>query len=156
MKRTYILLAAVLASALGATAVAGAGDASGAAPSARAAGVKVELRHTRLGSILTTSRGLTVYEFTRDHTGEDSCMKIHDCAKAWPPLLTSGKPLAGPGVSASLLSSIRLPDGAEQATYAGHALYGYIGDSPGSTGYVGVNAFGGLWYALSASGNAVK
>jgi predicted lipoprotein with Yx(FWY)xxD motif len=154
MKRTYILLSLVLASVAGGSAVA---SANGGAPDARAsAAAKLELRHTHLGSILTTSAGFTVYEFTRDHTGEDSCMKIHACTKTWPPLQTSGKPLAGPGVNAALLSTIRLADGAQQVTYAGHALYTYVGDSSGSVGYVGVEAFGGNWDALSAPGHAVK
>ena len=44
-----------------------------------------------------------------------------------------------------------------QVTYAGHPLYTYTGDSgPGKTSYVGVKAFGGAWYALNASGGAVK
>ncbi len=154
MKRTYILLSVVLASVAGGSPVAGA---TGGAPDARAsAATRLELRHTRLGSILTTSAGFTVYEFTRDHTGEDACVKIHDCTKTWPPLQTSGKPLAGAGVNAALLSTIRLAGGVQQVTYAGHALYTYVGDSVGSIGYVGVAAFGGNWEALSASGHAVR
>jgi len=151
-KRAYILLGAVLASAASGSAMASAG-----VPRARtAAAAKVELRHTRLGSILTSVSGLTLYEFTRDRGSEDSCVKIKECAKFWPPLRTSGKPLAGPGVKASLLSTTALPGGSRQVTYDGHALYTYTGDSSGSTGYVGANAFGGFWYALSASGHAVK
>jgi hypothetical protein len=74
----------------------------------------------------------------------------------WPALETSGKPTAGSGVKASLLSSIRISGGARQVTYDGHALYTYSADSRGSTAYVGVSAFGGSWYAVSAAGHAVK
>jgi predicted lipoprotein with Yx(FWY)xxD motif len=157
MKRTHTLLAGVLAGAASGLAIAGPtiASAQGGAPQARAAGAaKVELRHTRLGSILVSASGFTVYDFTRDRGEEDSCVKIHGCTKAWPPLETSGTPVAGPGVRSSLLSSIRLPNGARQVTYAGHALYTYAGDSsPGETSYVGVNAFGGDWDALNAAGH---
>jgi predicted lipoprotein with Yx(FWY)xxD motif len=150
MKRTYILLACVLASAVSGSTMA---SASGGHAAATA---KLELRHTHLGSILTTAAGLTLYEFTRDHTREDSCVKIQSCPQSWPALVTSGKPLAGAGVNASLLSTITLRGGAKQVTYAGHALYMYIADSPGSTAYVGVRAFGGNWYAVNGSGQRVK
>ncbi|HTU79535.1 MAG TPA: hypothetical protein VMF09_12325 [Solirubrobacteraceae bacterium] len=154
MKRICILLVGVFVSGAGGAALA---SARGGAPRARAsAATKLELRHTKLGSILTTSAGLTLYLFTHDHGGEDSCVKIHDCATFWPPLRTSGTPVAGPGVKASLLGTVEIPGGARQVTYAGHALYGYSGETPGETGYVGVSAFGGAWEALNASGHAVK
>jgi predicted lipoprotein with Yx(FWY)xxD motif len=154
MKRTKILLACVLAAIAGGAAAADAQSAGASAHASRAA--EVLLRHTSLGSILETSTGFTLYEFTRDHGSEDSCVKVHGCAQAWPALTTSGQPSAGPGVKASLLSSIRIAGGARQVTYAGHPLYTYVADSRGSTDYVGVSAFGGYWYALSASGHTVK
>jgi predicted lipoprotein with Yx(FWY)xxD motif len=155
MQRTHIFLAILLAGAVSASTAAGARD---AAPTARAArGAKVTLRHTRLGNILATSSGFTLYEFTRDHSSADTCVHIRECTGTWPPLQTSGRPTAGPGVKASLLSTTRLPGGKTQATYAGHPLYLYSGDSgPGETSYVGETAFGGRWYAVSASGGAVK
>ena len=154
MKRTYTLFAVVLTIAVSVSAVA---SAQGGAATARAArATEVVLHHTSLGTILTTSSGFTLYEFTRDRAGEDSCVKIHGCARVWPALETSGRPTAGAGVKASLLSSIRISGGAEQVTYDGHALYTYSADSRGSTAYVGVSAFGGSWYALSASGHTVK
>jgi predicted lipoprotein with Yx(FWY)xxD motif len=153
MKRIKILLAGALAAVAGGTVAANA-QAGASAHASRA--TEVLLRHTSLGSILETSAGFTLYEFTRDHGSEDSCVKVHGCAQAWPALTTSGQPSAGPGVKASLLSSIRISGGARQVTYAGHPLYTYVADSRGSTGYVGVSAFGGFWYALSASGHTVK
>jgi predicted lipoprotein with Yx(FWY)xxD motif len=154
MKRTYTLLAGVLATVASASAVA---SAQGGEPSAHAGrATEVVLHHTSLGTILTTSSGFTLYEFTRDRAGENSCVKLHGCAQVWPALETSGRPTAGAGVKASLLSSIRIAGGARQVTYDGHALYTYSADSRGSTAYVGVSAFGGSWYALSAAGHAVK
>jgi predicted lipoprotein with Yx(FWY)xxD motif len=154
MKRTKILLAGVLAAIAGGSAAADAQSAGASAHASRAS--EVLLRHTSLGSILTTSSGFTLYEFTRDHGSQDSCVKVRGCAQAWPALTTSGQPSAGSGVKASLLSSIRISGGARQVTYAGHPLYTYVADSRGSTDYVGVSAFGGYWYALSASGHTVK
>jgi predicted lipoprotein with Yx(FWY)xxD motif len=154
MKRTHILLAGVLAAIASGSAIANAQSANPPAHASRT--TEVLLRHTSLGSILTSSSGFTLYEFTRDRVGEDSCMKAHGCAQAWPALETSGKPSAGPGVKASLLSSIRIAGGAKQVTYAGHPLYTFSKDSRGATDYVGVSEFGGSWYAVNASGHTVK
>jgi predicted lipoprotein with Yx(FWY)xxD motif len=154
MKRTKIILAGALAAIAGGTAVTD--TQAGAASAHVSRATEVLLRHTSLGSILTSSAGLTLYEFTRDRGGEDSCLKVHGCAHEWPALTTSGTPSAGPGVKASLLSSVRIAGGAKQVTYAGHPLYTFVDDSRGSTEYVGVNEFGGYWYALNASGHTVK
>jgi predicted lipoprotein with Yx(FWY)xxD motif len=154
MKRTSTLFAVVLTVAASATAVASAHSGTPAAHASRT--TEVVLHHTSIGTILTTSSGFTLYEFTRDRANEDSCVKVRGCSQAWPALETSGKPTAGSGVKASLLSSIRISGGARQVTYDGHALYTYSADSRGSTAYVGVSAFGGSWYAVSSSGHAVK
>jgi predicted lipoprotein with Yx(FWY)xxD motif len=101
----------------------------------------VQLRHTSLGSILVNSSGRTLYEFTRDHTNKNSCAAISGCSAVWPSLKASGRPAAGSGIKASLLSS---HDG--QVTYTGHPLYTYSRDNgPGKTSYVGVKEFGGTW-----------
>jgi predicted lipoprotein with Yx(FWY)xxD motif len=155
MKRTYVFLLSALLSAVGVSAVASAQGGRPVAHASRAA--KVGLRHTRLGTILVSSSGRTLYEFTRDRPRSNSCVKIRECPEIWPALQSSGKPVAGPGVRASLLSTIALRGGARQVTYAGHALYLYSGDTgPGQTSYVGESAFGGRWYAINASGRTVK
>ena len=155
MKRTNVFLAVALASAASAATVASAQSNLPAARSSRAA--TVQLRHTSLGSVLVSSSGRTLYEFTRDHADKNSCAAISGCSEIWPSLKASGRPTAGSGVKASLLSSINLPGGGGQVTYAGHPLYTYSGDSgPGKTSYVGVKEFGGTWYAINASGGRVK
>lgn len=126
-----------------------------AAQAARVA--KVQLRHTKVGTILVSSSGFTLYEFTRDRGSQNSCVRISGCSELWPALQTSAHPLAGPGVHASQLSSINLSGGVKQVTYAGHPLYLYSGDTgPGETAYVGARAFGGNWDAVGASGQAVR
>lgn len=155
MKRTHGVLALALLSAAGAATAAGAASTVPAAHASRAAIVGVH--HSSLGSILVSSSGRTLYEFTRDHAGKSSCAAISGCPEAWPPLRTTGKPTARSGVKASLLSSINLAGGGKQVTYAGHPLYLYAGDSgTAETSYVGVKEFGGNWYAINASGHAVK
>jgi predicted lipoprotein with Yx(FWY)xxD motif len=158
MKRAPATLAGVLAG-VACVAVATAPFASAHTPDATAhssATATVALRHTSLGSILVDSSGATVYEFTRDRGDKDSCMSVSGCTAIWPPLRASGRPVAGAGVKASLLSTITLPGGAKQVTYAGHPLYLYKGGAPGDTDYVGVSSFGGSWDALSASGTAIR
>lgn len=150
MKRTYVFLAVALASAASAATV-GAQSNHPAAHASRAA--TVQLRHTSLGSILVNSSGRTLYEFTRDHGKKNSCAAISGCSAIWPSLKASGRPTAGSGIKASLLSTTS----GHQVTYAGHPLYTYSGDShPGETSYVGFKAFGGTWYAINASGGTVK
>lgn len=155
MKRPHILLACVFAGAVSCATVASAQGGVSSAHVSRAA--TVQLRHTHLGTILTSVSGLTLYEFSRDRASENSCVKLSGCAAAWPALQSSGTPSAGPGVQAALLSTIRLSGGVKQVTYAGHPLYLFSReDRPGGTAYVGQQEFGGAWYALAASGRAVK
>ncbi len=141
-------------------AVLGAAFYAGIIPAAQArtqSGAKVQLQSTSVGMILVNKRGFTLYMFARDTRNHNSCVAIKGCSAVWPALLTSGKPVAGSGVKASLLGTIKLSGGKQQVTYAGHPLYTYVGDArPGSTSYVGVRQFGGPWYALGATGKTVK
>jgi predicted lipoprotein with Yx(FWY)xxD motif len=155
VKRTYILLAGLLASALSASTVATAQDRVGAAHVARVA--KVQLRDTPLGKILVSGSGFTLYRFTHDPRDKNTCVTLSGCSAVWPALTTSGHPTAGSGVKAALLSTIKLAGGAKQVTYAGHPLYLYAPASErAETAYVGVTQFGGTWYAVNAAGKTVK
>ena len=59
----------------------------------------------------------------------------------WPPLTTTGKPNAGSGVDAAMLSATKRPDGKSQVVYAGHPLYYYAGDTKaGDTNGQGLDA----------------
>jgi predicted lipoprotein with Yx(FWY)xxD motif len=75
------------------------------------------------------------------------------CATAWPPLLATGKPTAGTGVTLSKLGTITRSGGNHQVTYDGHPLYLFIKDTTaGQTNGQGVTAFGAAWFALTSSG----
>ncbi len=155
MKRSYVILATVLAGAMCAVTVASAQQGVSDAHASRAA--VISLRHTSLGKLLVNSSGRTLYEFTRDHTNKNSCASISGCSEIWPALQSSGKPVGGSGVSASKLSTIKLSNGTKQVTYEGHPLYLYSADSgPGETSYVGAKEFGGTWEAINSAGHAVK
>ena len=125
--------------------------------SASGSRAKLELHKTNVGTILVDGRGFTVYAFTKDARNKDNCTSISGCPTVWPPLTTSGKPIAGRGVKTSLIGTITLRRGAKQVTYGGHPLYRYLGDSgPGETYYVNVFQSGGYWPAVNAAGREVK
>jgi predicted lipoprotein with Yx(FWY)xxD motif len=59
-------------------------------------------------------------------------------------------------VSAGLIGTTRRGGGRLQATYAGHPVYFYEGDSqPGQVLCQAANEFGGYWYVLRSNGNPV-
>ena len=121
------------------------------------AGTKVSLRRTELGMILVSSRGRTLYAFTKDARDKDRCVTTAGCTGAWPVVSTKAQPRAGRGVKASKLSSIKLGDGARQVTYNGRPLYTYVGDeTAGDPDYVGAVQFGGTWLAVNPAGGMVR
>ena len=143
--KAIIPLAAVCAAALVAVA---------AAPGSGSRGATVGVRQSSLGMILVNATGKTLYLFQHDRGRVSSC--YGKCAVFWPPLLTTAKPVAAAGAKAALLGTTRRKDGRLQVTYNGHPLYGFKLDTePGMTKGEGVNAFGGLWYAVSPAGAKV-
>ena len=91
--------------------------------------------------VLTNARGLTLYSFAPDTPSRSAC--YGSCAAYWPPV--PGNVSAGPGVTGTI-GSIKRTGGSTQATYDGHPLYTYIGDStPGKDSGNNLNLNGGLW-----------
>src|SRR5246127_4951915 len=143
---TALAAATVVAATAAALALAGGRPTSG--------GTAVKLAKTRLGTILVDSKGITLYDFVKDKGTTSVCYGA--CAALWPPLLTSGKPIAGPGVHASLLGTTKRKDGKEQVTYGGHPLYYFVTDrKPGQTTGQGVNQFGAPWWVISTAGKEI-
>jgi predicted lipoprotein with Yx(FWY)xxD motif len=147
-----ISVAAVLVAAI-ATVDSAAGHPAGAASTSSMA--HVEIVNTKLGKVLADGRGHTLYLFEKDKRSKSACSG--PCAQAWPPLMTTGKPMAGAGVSASKLGTTTRAGGGKQVTYNGHPLYGFVKDTgPRQTHGEGLKAFGAEWYVLSAAGKAVE
>ena len=146
------VMAVALAAVLAASVLAGL--ALAAAKPTKPATVKV--RNTKLGKIVVDGPARTLYLFEKDKNGKSSCSGA--CAKAWPPLLTKGKPKAGTGAQASRLGTTRRSDGTTQVTYGGHPLYTFAPDKnkPGSTKGQGVDGFGAEWYVVGPNGKAVE
>jgi predicted lipoprotein with Yx(FWY)xxD motif len=120
----------------------------------QAGGATVAVANTRLGRILVDSKGITLYDFVQDKGTASTCYGA--CAALWPPLLTKGKPVAGPGVRASLLGTTKRKDGKLEVTYDGHPLYYFVTDrKPGQTTGQGVIQFGTAWWVLSPAGKEI-
>ena len=111
-----------------------------------AADVGATLKTAKIGgvNVLTNANGLTLYWFAPDTPTSSMCTE--SCALYWPPV--SGSPSAGPGVTGKL-GAIKRPGGGLQATYDGHPLYTYIGDShPGQANGNDLDLNGGYWYDI--------
>jgi predicted lipoprotein with Yx(FWY)xxD motif len=133
----------VIALVLLGAAVAGAGA---PAPATAGGGLKA----VRIGgvSVLANARGLTLYWFAPDTPARSVCNG--SCAAYWPPV--KGPVTAGPGVTGRL-GTITRSDGSAQATYDGHPLYTYVGDSaPGQAHGNNLNLNGGLWHEVTTAG----
>jgi predicted lipoprotein with Yx(FWY)xxD motif len=125
--------------------------AAGSSPATSAsAASSTTLTARTIGSqqVLTNSAGLTVYWFAPDTSTTSKC--TGSCATYWPPV--KGPATAGSGVTGTL-GTITRSDGTTQATYDGHPLYTYAGDTaPGQAKGNGLNVSGGLWYEMTVSG----
>jgi predicted lipoprotein with Yx(FWY)xxD motif len=149
MKHSLKLLTTLAAGAIVAAIAAGVALAGGPP-----AGTRVQIAKSALGRILVDGKGITLYDFVKDKGTTSACYGA--CAALWPPLLTHGNPVAGPGVHASLLGTTKRKDGKLEVTYGGHPLYYFVSDrKPGQTTGQGVNQFGGPWWVLSATGKEI-
>src|SRR5229473_478186 len=95
-------------------------------------------------------RGFTLYWFAPDTPAKSNCSG--SCATFWPPV--KGPSAPGPGITGKL-GTITRSDGTAQATYNGHPLYTYVGDTaPGQAKGNGLNLSGGVWHEVTVSGSA--
>ena len=123
--------------------------------SAASGGAQVKVGKTALGSVIVNAKGRTLYMFAADKHGKSVC--YGSCATYWPPLLTTSSKVVGAGVKASLLGTTKRTGGKLQVTYNGHPLYTFVQDAKaGQTSGQGVNASGGLWWAISPAGAVIK
>jgi predicted lipoprotein with Yx(FWY)xxD motif len=126
----------------------GSGSTSTSSPAAATAG---SLKTTTIGgaTVLTSSKGFTLYSFAPDTSTKSNCNGT--CAQNWPPVKG---PATASGVTGTF-GTIKRSDGSVQATFDGHPLYAFAGDTaPGQNKGNGLNAAGGLWHEITTSGTA--
>ena len=120
------------------------------AQAAPTAGARLSVRSSEFGKAVFGPNGKVVYVFGADRGSVSHCYGA--CAQAWPPLLTTGAPLAGPGVQAKLLGTTKRKNGSTQVTYSGHPLYYYSADKVGKVMCQHANMHGGLWLIVKPNG----
>ena len=118
--------------------------------SSSGATVTIMEHSTSKGMVLTNAQGMTIYWFAIDTPTKSNC--TGSCLTYWPPVV--GTPVAGSGVSLpGHLGTITGANGQVQATYDGHPLYTYMGDTAaGEATGNGLNLSGGLWWAMTPTG----
>ena len=100
-------------------------------------------------TVLTNASGFTLYSFAPDTPAKSNCNGT--CAQNWPPVKG---PVTASGVTGTF-GTIKRSDGSVQATFDGHPLYAFVGDTAaGQAKGNGLNAAGGLWHEITASGTA--
>ena len=98
-------------------------------------------------TVLTNSKGFTLYLFAPDSATKSVCNG--GCASYWPPVKA---PVSAPGIKGTI-TTITRADGSKQVAYNGHPLYTYIGDSkPGQASGNNVKLNGGLWKEIVVTG----
>jgi predicted lipoprotein with Yx(FWY)xxD motif len=126
---------------------------TGSSPaSASAASASTTVKSMKIGgaTVLTDAKGFTLYWFVPDTSTMSKC--YGSCAQYWPPV--KGPLTAASGVMGTF-GTIKRTGGELQATYDGHPLYTYVGDTaPGQAKGNNLNASGGLWHEVTESGSA--
>jgi predicted lipoprotein with Yx(FWY)xxD motif len=153
--RPWMLLALPAAAAAAALVVgcSSSGTSSGGSSggSGRAAAAAGSLKTATIGgaTVLTNSKGFTLYSFALDTAAKSNCNGT--CAQNWPPVKG---PVTAPGVKGAF-GTIKRSDGSTQATFDGRPLYTFAADTaPGQARGNGLRAFGGAWHEDTTSGSA--
>jgi predicted lipoprotein with Yx(FWY)xxD motif len=115
-------------------------------------GTLVTTADSQFGEVLFDDTGQAIYLFDKEQTTQPQC--YDECAEAWPPVLTEGAPVPALGVRADELGTTTRTDGTTQVTYAGHPLYYYAHEGKNQVLCHDVREFGGLWLAVTPSGEA--
>jgi predicted lipoprotein with Yx(FWY)xxD motif len=117
---------------------------STSSPVATTAGSSLKTATIGGATVLTNAQGFTLYSFAPDTATTSNCNGT--CAQNWPPVKG---PATASGVSGTF-STIKRADGSTQATFDGHPLYTFAGDTaPGQNTGNGLNANGGLWHEIT-------
>lgn len=131
------------------------GASPGASPGAIASGAPMiraktvlTVRKTKIGYVLATRTGMTLYWYGHDVKGSGKSTCSGPCLSSWPAL--AGTPVAAPGVTLSgKLGTITRQGGAVQATYNGYPLYTYAADT--AAGQTAGNGLDGAWHVITGA-----
>lgn len=115
----------------------------GSTAASRAPALKVTL--TRAGAVLASSRGRTLYYYTKDKPGSGRSACTGSCARAWPPLVAPVRVPAGVRLPGRL-GVITRPGGVRQVTINGYPIYTYVGDK--ARGQATGNGIEGVWHVI--------
>ena len=141
--------AAVLAACSSSAASSSSGGGSGSGSPAAATGGSLKTATLGGATVLTSAGGFTLYSFAPDTPTTSNCNGT--CAQNWPPVTG---PATASGVTGTF-GTIKRSDGSVQATFDGHPLYTFAGDTaPGQNKGNGLNISGGLWHEITTSGTA--
>lgn len=122
------------------------GAASGSATLAAASNAKIGK------SILTDSKGMTVYLYMPDGTSKTSTVPA-GLKQLWPAVTATGTGTAGSGLDSSKLTLEPQSDGTMQVAYNGHLLYTFQNDK--AAGDANGQGLGKVWYVLDTDGNQI-
>jgi predicted lipoprotein with Yx(FWY)xxD motif len=126
------------------------GSGGGSSPAAAVTGGALGTMKVSGATLLTNAKGFTLYWFVPDTPTTSKCNGT--CAHYWPPV--PGPAKAGSGVTGTL-GTITRSNGTKQATWNGHPLYTYVGDTaPGMAKGNGLNLSGGVWHEITLTGKA--
>jgi predicted lipoprotein with Yx(FWY)xxD motif len=116
--------------------------------------VTIKTMSTTKGTVLVNAHGRTMYWFAKDTKTKSNCNG--SCVTYWPPVLGTAVAAAGASLPHGF-GTIKRANGQTQATYDGHPLYTYIGDTrAGQVTGNGANLSGGRWWAVTPSGSDLR
>jgi predicted lipoprotein with Yx(FWY)xxD motif len=106
---------------------------------------------TSAGTVLASSRGLTLYYYAEDKPGSGKSVCTGGCASAWPPLTAPVRAPAGVHLPGPL-GMITRPGGVRQVTINGYPIYFYAGDkAPGQDAGNGIER---SWHVIKVPATA--
>lgn len=127
------------------------------AAAAGAGRAHIRIGNTLVGQVLTNGAGYVLLMFPREENSLTVCIRIKSCMSDWPPVTTTGPPIAGRGVDRNLLGTEPYRGKLLEVTYAGWPLhtYRFAYSAQNSILNIGIRQFGDQWDALDPAGGFV-